>query len=317
MRKITAALIGALSGVAVMSVLIGGGIYQVVYYMSDERKGQPWYLPKGRQFEKDYDAMRKLIESAEAVPFEPVRITSRDGLSLFGRYYHIADGAPLLLLFHGYHGFALRDFAGAHKIARENGLNMLVVDERAHGKSEGHTTTFGVRERYDVLDWLAYANRRFGEDTQIVLSGISMGAATVCMAAELDLPANVKGIIADCPYTSPQDIVLQVAKSRGIPADLSWRLARLGMLIFGRTDLTKSTAVDAARHAKVPLLLLHGEDDRLVPSSMGREIFGAWAAKKRIETFPGAGHGVSYLSDPKRYTRAVLKFVETVTGGQD
>ena len=313
MRKITAAMIGALSGTAVMSVLIAAGIYQAVFYMSDERKSRRWQLPEGRQFKRYHKAIRKLTAEAEAVPFEPVRITSRDGLELFGRYYHIADGAPLIMLFHGYGGYVLRDLAGMHKIARENGINILAPDERAGGRSEGHTTTFGVRERYDVLDWLAWADRRFGADAPVILAGNSMGAATVCMAAGLELPANVKGVIADCPYTSPKDFILRFAKDRKIPAGLTWSLTRLGMMLLGRTDLTRASAQEAARRAKVPLLVLHGEDDRLVPCDMGREIFGAWAAKKRIETFPGAAHSMSYYADPERYARAVLKFVHTVT----
>ncbi len=317
MRKITSALIGALSGTAVMSVLIAAGIYQAVFYMSDERKSRHWQLPEGRQFKRYHKAIRKLTAEAEAVPFEPVRITSRDGLELFGRYYHIADGAPLMLLFHGYHGYALRDFAGAHKIARENGLNMLVVDERAHGRSEGHTIAFGVKERYDILDWIDYARGRFGTGTPFVLSGISMGGAAVCMAAGLDLPENVKGIIADCPFSSPKAIIKRVCAERGYQPDIMWAIAWLTERILGRVDLTSATAVDAVKRAKVPMLFIHGEDDRFVPCSMSREIFGACASKKRIETFPGAGHGVSYLSDPERYTRAVLKFVKTVTESQE
>ena len=191
MRKITAAMIGALSGTAVMSVLIAAGIYQAVFYMSDERKSRHWQLPEGRQFKRYHKAIRKLTAEAEAVPFEPVRITSRDGLELFGRYYHIADGAPLIMLFHGYGGYVLRDLAGVHKIARENGINILAADERAGGRSEGHTTTFGVRERYDVLDWLAWADRRFGrklDGSGHRVHGGGIGAAGECKRCHRGLP---------------------------------------------------------------------------------------------------------------------------------
>ncbi len=62
------------------------------------------------------------------------------------------------------------------------GHNVLMIEERAHLESEGHTITFGIKERYDALDWIRYALQRFGEDTRIILVGISMGAATVLMA---------------------------------------------------------------------------------------------------------------------------------------
>ena len=296
-------------------ILTAAGVtWKNVFYMSEERKSRHWQLPKGEQFEKDYGRMNELIAEAEAVPFEEIGIHSRDGLKLYGRYYAIREGAPLMLLFHGYHGHALRDFAGAHKICRENGLNMIVVDERAHAKSGGHTTTFGVKERYDILDWIDYANARFGNGQPIVLSGISMGAASVCMASELDLPGNVKGIIADCPFSSPEGIIREVCRNHGWPERILWPVAWLGARLFGGVDLRVSTAVGAVRHAKVPLLLLHGEDDQLVPCAMGREIFRACGSKRRIETFPGAGHGVSYLANPERYTQAVVGFVERVTG---
>ena len=317
MRRSSAVITSILGAASLLLAASVGITYKNVFYMSDERKSRRWKLPRGEQFEKDYDRMNELIAAAEAVPFEEVGIRSRDGLKLYGRYYHIADGAPLMLLFHGYHGFALRDFAGAHKIARENGLNMLVVDERAHGRSEGHTIAFGVKERYDILDWIDYARGRFGSGTPFVLSGISMGGAAVCMAAGLDLPENVKGIIADCPFSSPKAIIKRVCAERGYQPDIMWAIAWLTERILGRVDLTSATAVDAVKRAKVPMLFIHGEDDRFVPCSMSREIFGACASKKRIETFPGAGHGVSYLSDPERYTRAVLKFVKTVTESQE
>ena len=309
MKKVLAGIAFAFSALTLTAAAI---TYKKVFYNSDDRKARHWKLPKGEQFEKDYDRMNELIAAAEAVPFEAVSIRSRDGLKLFGRYYRIAEGAPLMLLFHGYRGYALRDFAGAHKICRENGLNMLVVDERAHAKSDGHTMTFGVKERLDIMDWITYARSRFGARTPMILSGISMGGTAVCMASELNLPPNVKGIISDCAFSSPKEIIMEVCRQRGWPPRIMWPIAWLAARLFGRVDLTAATAVGAVKHAKVPMLFLHGEDDRFVPCAMSRKIFAACTAKKRIETFPDAGHGVSYLADPERYTRTVLRFAQEV-----
>ena len=90
------------------------------------------------------------------------------------------------------------------------GYNLLAVDERAHGESEGTYITFGVRERHDVATWAAYAAMHFGPAHPLILDGLSMGAATVLMASELELPASVRGIIADCGFSSPYAIMKSV-----------------------------------------------------------------------------------------------------------
>ena len=156
--------------------------------------------------------MLSLIRQMDEIPYEAVTISAQDGTKLAVRYYHVRDGAPLQIQLHGYRGTALRDFCGGNKLARESGQNTLVVDQRAHGKSGGTTITFGIRERLDCLCWVEYASQRFGSDIPVFLSGVSMGAATVLMASELELPANVVGIIADCPYSSPEAIIRKVCQ---------------------------------------------------------------------------------------------------------
>ena len=197
------------------------------------------------------------------------------------RYYHVRDGAPLQIQFHGYRGAALRDFCGGNKLARESGQNTLVVDQRAHGKSGGNTITFGIRERLDCLSWVKYANQRFSSGTPIFLSGVSMGATTVLMASELKLPANVMGIIADCPYSSPEVIIRKVCREdMHLPPALTMPLIRLGARLFGHFVLNESSAVQAVGNKNIPILLLHGEDDRFVPCDMSREIFDACTGEK-------------------------------------
>ena len=138
----------------------------------------------------------ELLESALGLSYEHVTILSRDGIKLFGKYYHIHDNAPLVLMFHGYKSpLAERDFEGGIQICLESKYNYLLVDQRSQGKSEGKVITFGIRERYDCLDWIHYANKRFGSKKRIFLYGISIGAATVLMTSDLELPDNVAGIV--------------------------------------------------------------------------------------------------------------------------
>ena len=158
---------------------------------------------------------------------------------------------------------------------------MILVDERGHGRSEGRVLSFGIKEQYDCLEWTKYATERFGEDTKIVLGGISMGAAIVLLAAGLDLPNTVKGILADCGYTSPKEIVQKVSGDRGLPVKVMYPLARLGAKLFGHFDLEDGDTEEALRKCKVPVLFIHGEDDRLVPCEMSRRNYAACASEKK------------------------------------
>ena len=258
--------------------------------------------------------MLSLIDEMRAIPFETVYITSFDGLNLAGRYYHVKDGAPVHIQFHGYKGWAYRDFCGGNKLARERGCNTLVVDQRAHGMSEGNTISMGINERFDCLSWINYICERFGRDVKIVISGVSMGATTVLMAAGLGLPENVIGIIADCPYSSPKEIIMKVCSDMKLPARLMYPFVRLGAKLYGHFDLEVADAAEAVCHAKVPILLIHGEDDRFVPCSMSQKIFERFKeanpdGNMLLETFPGAGHGISFMEDEVRYGRIIDKAI--------
>lgn len=262
------------------------------------------------QFEPHRDAMRRIFVQLAQRPFEDVTITSHDGLQLYGRYYHVRDGAPLGIAFHGYRSSAMTDFAGGSELCFEMGQNLLLVDQRSHGKSQGDTITFGILERQDCLNWVNYAADRFQCD--ILLYGLSMGAATVLMASELDLPSNVKGIVADCPYSSPKCIIQKVCKEMGFPPKLSYPFIRLGAFLFGHFDLNETTAADAVKHAKVPILIIHGESDGFVPCQMSEEVLDSCPDLVTRHTFPGADHGISYLVDTPRYKKVVSDFVKNV-----
>ena len=299
------------AGFLLLSFLIAWFSYRKAFYSPKMRKEDPYALPKGEQYEKERQRMLSLIRQMDDIPYETVSVSARDGTVLFGRYYHVRDGAPLQIQFHGYKGTALRDFCGGNKLARESGQNTLVVDQRAHGKSGGTTITFGIRERLDCLCWAEYANQRFSSDTPVFLSGVSMGAATVLMASELELPTNVVGIIADCPYSSPEAIIRKVCREdMHLPPVLVMPFVRLGARLFGYFDLREASAVQAVRNTNIPLLLIHGEDDRFVPCDMSREIFDACTGEKTRIPFPGAGHGLSYIVDTETYSEAVSRFVD-------
>lgn len=267
---------------------------------------------KGAQYKAVAEDIFRISHIMAKIPCEEVTITSFDGCALFGRYYHVRDGAPLEILFHGYRSCAFRDCCGGHALSRKMGFNALVVDQRAHGSSGGTTISFGIREHRDCLCWVQYANKRFGNQTPIILSGLSMGAATVLMATALSLPENVSCVIADSPYSAPSAIIEKVCEDRHYPVLLCRPFIHLGAWIYGHFRLDSCTAKDAVKSAKVPILLIHGEDDRLVPCSMSHEIAAASASPVTVQTFPLAGHGLSYMIDPVRYEKVVFDFLQTV-----
>ncbi len=299
----------------IITLAIAFYAYRTAFYMPKRPEDEVFRLPPGMTNDNMGPAIEKSMNTMLTLPFEAVTVTSFDGRKLYARYYHSTDGAPVQILFHGYKSSPYIDCSGGTYLALKLGLNALVVDQRSHGKSEGNTITFGVLERKDCLCWIHYVCQRFGKDVPIVLAGLSMGAATVLMASELELPDNVKGIFADCPYSSPKEIILKVCKESGLPPKLIYPFIRLGAFLFGHFHLEESSAVTAVQHAKVPVLLIHGADDSFVPCSMSSEIEKACKAPVTLVTVPGAGHGRSYLVDPKRYEAAVLKFMETVLGG--
>ena len=282
--------------------------YVICFHSSANRKEDPYEKMVGDQYEDVSDNIYSSTRIMDKADAEPVQITSYDGLTLHGRYYHTKDGAPVQILFHGYRSHPLRDCAGAYMLAKKMGFNVLSVDQRAHCKSGGRVITFGICERFDCDSWARYVNKRFPH-SPIILGGLSMGAATVLMASELDLPENVCAIIADCPYSSPKAIIRKVCQDRHIPDTLAYPFIWIGARLFGGFPLNSCSAKDAVRHAKLPILLIHGDDDRFVPCEMSMQIFHACNAPVQLHTFPKAGHGLCYMTDPLRYENIVTHFL--------
>ena len=291
--------------------------YKVAFYAPKEHRASADEPMSGSQYEAVADHIARISGIMQRIPFEEIVISADDGTKLYGRYYHWKDNAPIEILFHGYRSHPYRDCSGGHALARKMGFNILVVDQRAHGSSESATITFGIKERLDCLAWIAHLNRRFGSENPIILSGLSMGAATVLMASGLDLPDNVACIMADSPYSSPVAIIQKVCKDDGYPVTLCTPFLYLGARIFGNFRLGSCTAKEAVRESQVPILLIHGEDDRFVPCDMSLEIAANCVSPVEVATFPGAGHGLSYMTDPLRYEKTVADFLCSIPSVQD
>ncbi len=273
-------------------------------YKTDYRK-----LPIKNQPKEVFRRIHTMIDAIEAqTPTQTFFATAKDNVRLYARYYHIADGLPLHIQFHGYRSSGYRDFCSGTKLAREVGYNVLVVDQRSQGKSGGKSITFGIREREDVRVWAEFAAKTFGEDTPIFLSGVSMGAATVLMASELKMEANVVGILADCPYSSPEEIIKKVcAKDLKLPTKVAYPFVYLGALLFGRFRL-QGGAVQAVQNTDIPICIIHGQSDDFVPCTMSEKIAENARGTCELHLFEGAGHGLSFIVDEPRYRDILINF---------
>jgi len=259
--------------------------------------------------------MREGVAWARAQNPISVETRSFDGLRLSGLYFP-AEGEPRarLLLFHGYRDAALYDFSCVLRFYHDLGCELLLVDQRSHGKSEGKYITFGILERYDCKAWAEFMNVNYGADVPTFLDGISMGATTVLLAAGEDLPENVRGVIADCGFSSAWEELAHVLKrDYHLPVFPFLHLLRAACRILAGFDIKDGDVRCAMERCTLPVLFLHGEADTFVPCWMSRACHAACRGEKRLLTIPGAAHGMSYLTAKDTCEAALVEFLEKWT----
>ena len=301
-----------LAAVLIIAVLTISYIcFRMAFYVKDDEKlsKEEYPIPEGEIYEPFREAMVNWMKEVRAMPHEDVSITSFDGLTLRGKYYECAPGATIELMFHGYRGYSDRDLCGGVQRCFALGHNALLVDQRASGSSDGNIITFGVKESRDCHSWLHFMEQRFGSDAKIILTGISMGAATVMMAAGKPLPKTVVGVLADCGYTSAKEIIQKIIRQMGLPVGLAYPFVKLAARLYGGFSLEEQPPIEAVTRCPVPIFFIHGEDDDFVPCEMSVQNYEACQApKKRLFTVPGAGHGLGYPVMPQEYITALKEF---------
>lgn len=302
----------SIAAVLMLAVLVTAYIcFRMSFYISDKEKKENARkdLPDGKEFEPFHEVITKWQREVKTFPCEDFTITSFDGLTLKGKYYERFPGAPIELMLHGYRGNAHRDLGGGVQRSFACGHNALLIEHRGSGGSDGNIISFGINERKDCLSWIAFMLERFGTDVRIILTGISMGAATVVMTAGEELPPNVIGVLADCGYTSPKEIICKVIqKDMKLPAKLAYPFVRLGARVFGGFDLEETDCLRALQKCKVPVFFVHGEADSFVPCDMSRRMYEACPGRKHLYTVADAAHGLAYPIAGEKYVEELKAF---------
>ena len=292
-------------------ILVSGGYTFVIACV--RRKELPWLDEKAMKetsYGKYYENIIIGDKFLKENPSQEVEMKSFDGLTLRGVWVPAENPKGTILLAHGYRSSKMVDFSLAFEMYHTIGMNILLPDQRAHGKSEGRFITFGVKESRDMQSWIAYHNETFG-DFPLILSGLSMGASTMLYLADADLPDNVKGIIADCGFTSPREIIKTVFhRVIHLPAAPTLFVADLFARLVAGFSRTEKDTRRSLQNSKLPVLLVHGVEDGFVPCEMTKQGYDACNGEIEILLVDKADHGVSFLVDKPRYTKTVVAFLE-------
>ncbi len=318
MKKITKSILIS-SGVAASTMAgIAGALYMGSKYLV--RVALDRELPKTTEkskkkltgskdffkFVEEADIMAKKLEESG---LEEVEVEGPDGIKLAGHFYECPSAERVIVAMHGWRSSWARDFGAISEFWHKNGCSVLYAEQRGQNNSGGDYMGFGVLERHDCLEWINWVNERTSSALPVYLAGVSMGAATVLMASGLELPENVKGIMADCGFTSPHAIWKHVAEKNlhlsygiigRIADDMCKKKINIGSKDYSTTYALANTAV--------PVLFAHGSDDHFVPVEMTYENYMACASPKRLLIVPGADHAMSYYMEKQKYEQGMLDF---------
>lgn len=292
-------------------VIISFAISNCIYRETFQRKETRW-PDLGVADNWQYEILTEAYKIKNK-PNRKITITSADGIKLVGNYYERKKNAAIVIFFHGLLGNGYTNGVPIYRITEEKGWNLLLVSLRAHGESDGDISTLGVLERYDCRDWANWAASEFGEQVPIYLMGISMGGATVLMSSDLELPQSVCGIIDDAGFASPLEAIAINRREKfhhEILVNLFEQMVNTGARIWGGFDLKDADACNAVSRTKVPILIIHGDNDTRAPLSMAYRIYNSCHSENEIYIVHGAEHTECYRTDPEKYGKIVSEFIE-------
>lgn len=294
---------------------IGGSVF---FYRRAMKRGKKTKMKRtmrlaGMDWSKYEDFIAGRKENLLAQPKEDVYVVSEDGLTLHANYFPQGEEKKIVVCFHGYSSESMKEYLAISDYYLKKGYSLLLVDERAHGESDGEYIGFGCLDRQDALCWLDWLIGNCGEDVEILMHGTSMGGSTVLMASGLELPPQVKGIISDCGFTSAGDILAHVMRTiYHLPAYPVIPITNVINKFRAGYGINECNAACEVRKATVPILMIHGDADTFVPLSMCEKIYENIASPKQKLIVEGAGHIESYYKDTAAYEQALDRFIASL-----
>lgn len=233
----------------------------------------------------------------QEIPKDEVHITTYDSLKLHAYYIPSFNKKSnnVAIIVHGYQSKAT-DMIIIGKMYAQMGFQVLLTDLRGHGESQGSFTTFGHHEKYDLKKWINFAVRTYGADSNILIHGVSMGAATAMMATGLDIPKNVKFLLLDSGFTAVKKTFTNTKRSRGL------KLFYLGFDIVTYSKhqfiFEQVRPIRQMRKNTIPFLIVQGEADMAVPVTMAQQLYNASPAnRKDILIVPNSKHALGFRDD--------------------
>lgn len=315
-------LLGSTAAGFAAFMAFGWSFFEMMVHYKKKQSKKKWYglshtkinHPRYK-FEKEYEEGKAWCREQK---MQDCSIRSRDGLALHAYYLPAKDAKRYVLLSHGYKGSGFGDFAYIAEFLHENHCNLLFIDQRCCGASEGKYITFGAKEQYDVQRWAYYIAGKNKENLPIYLYGESMGAAAILMASGQKLPRQVKGLIADCGFRSMKGELQDIAANW---FHLNW----VELLLF-RVDLfcgllagfrmREADTTNAMLTNKRPVLFFHGMKDTYVDPRNSRYNYSLCRAPKELVMIPEARHLCSAYEAPELYRKKLLDFFEKHDLGQ-
>lgn len=296
--------------IVILALLIGGLGYIGNYFY--DLAINP-HTSKDAIFGEDDDNGLEVKEDVEWLlntsGYEDVYMNSFDDLKLHGyKMMNKNKTNKWAVVVHGYTSEGETTSSKA-KHLYDMGYNVLIPDLRAHGKSEGDYIGMGWDDRKDIIDWINLIIES-DKDSEIVLHGTSMGAATVLMVSGEKLPSNVKSIVADCGYTSVwNEFTYQLKELFNLPSFPVMNASSAVTKIRAGYWLREASAIDQVKKAEVPILFIHGDKDDFVPYYMMDELYENTKSEKEKLTIEGAGHAEADLVNPELYWSTVENFL--------
>lgn len=313
----------AVFGAAAIGHVANGIVNSALTRLSDdanqsfeESVGKYLSAEAAASFAASHERTQELLVALRAlwlpgIDVEPVVIPSADGrYGIAGFIYpSVVPSKRWVLLVHGYRG-EHSEMEGYGSYYARRGFNVLAVDLRSHGQSEGYYLGMGGPERFDILLWVDYLIDRFGEGIELVLHGHSLGAATILMAAGEGLQSQVKAIISDCAFSSVWELFSEILVCRRIPPRPLLDAARLIMRVRSGYDIKQVNVAKRVAQNVTPTLYVHGGADIFIPPTMAVDLYSNTAARLReLRIVPGAGHAESFAIDPDAYFALIDDFL--------